>query len=111
MVLQKGNFKQTGIITVSNRLETKSIQKTPHCQTNCKNIKRTSNERINLKWEILRQAAPSSNISKSCPLCLHEKLPISLYPELDELLNKRTKMISKCGQQNKFLLMNFNSTN
>ena len=101
MVFQKGNLKQTGIVTMNNRLETKNIQKTPHCQPTCGNIKRTSNERINLKWEILRQAAPSSNISKRCLLCLHENLAISLYPEPDELLNKRAEMIS--------LLMNFNS--
>ena len=32
---------------------------------------------------------------------------VRVYPELDELLNKRTEVISKCRHQNKFLLMNF----
>ena len=75
------------------------------------NIKRTSNECIDLKWEIVQQAAPYSNISKCCFLCLHEKLVISLYQEPDDLLNRRREMISKCHHQNKFLLMNFNSNN
>ena len=60
-------------------------------------------------WEILRQAAPYSNITKCCLLCLHERLIISLNPNPKELLNKRTEMISKFHHQNKFLLMNFNS--
>ena len=98
---RKRNLKQTGIVTINNHLETKNIHKAPQCQPTCANIKRTSNESINPKWEILRQAAPSSNISKRYLLCLHEKLAVSFYPEPDELLNIRTEMIS--------LLMNFNS--
>ena len=50
----------------------------------------------NLNWEIMRQAAPYSNISKRCLLCLHEKLAIALYPNTEDLLNKRSEMISKC---------------
>ena len=57
----------------------------------------------------MQQAAPYSNISKECLLCLHEKLPIALYPNHEELLNERSEMISKCRHLNKFLLMNFNS--
>ena len=81
------------------------------------NIKRTSSERIDLKWEIVQQAAPYSNISKcliqayQSAVCLHEKLVISLYQEPDNLVNRRREMISKCHHQNKFLLMNFNSNN
>ena len=44
-------------------------------------IKSTSEEQnVNLNWEVMRQAAPYSNISKRCLLCLHEKLAIALYP-------------------------------
>ena len=57
----------------------------------------------------MRQAAPYSNISKRCLLCLHEKLVIALYPNPEELLNKRSEMVSKCRNLNKFLLMKFNS--
>ena len=56
----------------------------------------------------MRQAAPYSNISKRC-LCLHEKLVIALYPNSEELLNKRSEMVSICRNLNKFLLINFNS--
>lgn len=32
LILQKKNLKQTVIITINNRLETKSIKKAPHSQ-------------------------------------------------------------------------------
>ena len=68
-------------------------------------IKSTSEEQnVNLNWEVMRQAAPYSNISKRCLLCLHEKLAIALYPYPKELLNKRYEMVSKCRHLNKFLL-------
>ena len=59
----------------------------------------------------MRQAPPYSNISKQCLLCLLEKLAIALNPKPEELLNKRSDMISKCLHLTKFLLMNFNSNN
>ena len=68
-------------------------------------------QNVNLSWEIMRQAVPYSNISKRCLLSLHEKLAIALYPNPEELLNKRSETISKCHHLNKFLLMNFNSNN
>ena len=78
--------------------------------TYLRSIKSTSEEQnVNLSWEIMRQAASYSNISKQCLLYLHEKLAIALYPNPEELLNKRSEMISKCRHLNKFLLMNFNS--
>ena len=52
-------------------------------------------QNVNLSWKIMQQAALYSNISKSCLLCLHEKLAIPLYPNPEELLNKRSDMISK----------------
>ena len=57
----------------------------------------------------MRQAAPYSNMSKRYLLYLPEKLLIALYLNPQELLNKRSEMISKCRHRNKFLLMNFNS--
>ena len=71
-------------------------------------IKSTSEEQnVNLSWEIMRQVAPYSNISKRYLLCLHETLATALYPNPEELLNKRSEMIYKCRHLNKFLLMNF----
>ena len=45
-----------------------------------------------------------SNITKRCPLCLQEKLAIISYEKPEELLNKRSELISKCRHQNKFLI-------
>ena len=50
-----------------------------------------------------------SNITKRCSLCLHEKLAIITYPYPDELLNRRSELVTKCRHENKFLLKNFNS--
>ena len=50
-----------------------------------------------------------SNITKRCSLCLHEKLAIITYPYPDELLNRRSELVTKCRHKNKLLLKNFNS--
>ena len=55
-------------------------------------------------WEILRTAKAYSNIIKSCFLCLHEKLAIITYPYPDELLNRRSELVTKCRHENKVLL-------
>ena len=34
---------------------------------------KSGEQNFNLSWEIMRQAAPYSNISKRCLLCLHER--------------------------------------
>ena len=43
--------------------------------------------------------------SKVCDLCLLEKVFI-ISADPDNLLNKRTELISKCRHRNKFLLAN-----
>ena len=68
---------------------------------------KSEEQKVNLSWEIMRQAAPYSNISDRCLLCLHEKLAIALYPKPEGLLNKRSEMISKCRRLNKSPSMNF----
>ena len=78
------------------------------CQHTC-GASKPEEQNVNLSLEINRQAAPYSKISKQCLLCLHEKLAIALYSNPEELLNKRSEMISKSHDLNKFLLMNFNS--
>ena len=40
---------------------------------------------------------------KKCILCLHEKLEIVNYPHPEELLNKRSELVSKCQHTNKSL--------
>ena len=65
------------------------------------------NVRPTLKWHILKSVAPYSNIAKKCRLCLQEKFKIFSYPNPDELLNKRSKLVSKCHHVNKILLANY----
>ena len=58
-------------------------------------------------WEM---RVPSySNITKRCRLCLQEKSEIIKYPRPDELLNKRSELVSKCRHANKYLLCNYKS--
>ena len=58
-----------------------------------------------LKWFIIKSVPAYSNIS----LCLQEKFEDLNYPNPNELLNKRSKLISKCRHVNKFLLSNYKS--
>ena len=69
------------------------------------------NEEIepNLKWSIMKHAKSYSNTSKSCSLCLQEKLEILRYPDKTELLNKRSEILNKCRHGNKFVLANYKS--
>ena len=60
-----------------------------------------------LKWHILKYVAPYFNITKMCRLCLQEKVEIISYTNPNELLNKRSKLVSKCRHVNKFLLANY----
>ena len=62
-----------------------------------------------LKWYIIKSVPAYSNISKKCQLCLQEKFEILNYPNPNELLNKRSELISKCRHVNKFLLSNYKS--
>ena len=52
-------------------------------------------------WEILRTAKAYSNITKRCSLYLHEKLTIITYPYRNELLNRRSELVTKCRQNHK----------
>ena len=63
----------------------------------------------NLMWCIVKSVPGYSNISKRCMLCLHEKYEILNYPDQEELLNKRSELVSKCRHVNKFLLSNYKS--
>ena len=60
-----------------------------------------------IKWSILKGTKGYNTISKSCNLCLTEKLLISTHRDKKKLLNKRTEFISKCRHENKYLLKNY----
>ena len=51
-------------------------------------------------WKIVRRCSPYNPNSKRCYLCLNEKMEIATYRG-NNLLNKKTKLISKCRHQNK----------
>ena len=61
------------------------------------------------QWSIVSQVKAYNNISKTCQLCLNEKLEILMYKNKRELLNKRSEMIAKCRHINKFMLANYKS--
>ena len=70
-------------------------------------LKETSNSSPALIWSIVKKVPPYSNMSKKWLPCLHEKFEINNYPRSEELLNKRSELISRCLHANKFLLRNY----
>ena len=62
-----------------------------------------------VKWSIKKKSTPYQIGRRRCNLCLDEKF-IILTTERDEnLLNKRSEIISKCRHKNKFKLKNMAS--
>ena len=59
----------------------------------------------NIKWEIVKRAAPYNPITKMCRLCISEKQHILFHPE-DATLNQRSEFFSKCWHKDKHLLAN-----
>ena len=72
-------------------------------------LKETSNSSPALAWSIAKKVPPYSNISKRCLLCLHEKLGIIDYSRREELLDKRSELISRCRHANKFSFRHTNN--
>ena len=60
-----------------------------------------------LKWYTIKSVPSYSNITKSCMLCVDKKFEILTYPNQDELLNKRSELVSICCHINKYLLSNY----
>ena len=59
-----------------------------------------------IAWSILRKTGPYNPHMKKCSLCLNEKLEIVTYKGTNELLNKRSELVSKCRHRNKYSLSN-----
>ena len=70
-------------------------------------LKETSNLSLALVWSVVKKVPPYSNIPNKCLLCLHKKLEMINYPQQDELLSKRSELLSNCRYANKFLLCNY----
>ena len=61
-----------------------------------------------ITWRIIRKCATFNTTKRKCYLCLNEKLEIASYKG-DNLLNRRSELISKCRHQNKFTLLRHDS--
>ena len=59
------------------------------------------------KWSIFKKSYGYSTVSKSCNLCLLEKLVICSFKQKYRILNKRLDLVSKCRHKNKYVLMNY----
>ena len=57
-----------------------------------------------IKWRILKKCSRFNRSSLRCNLCLNEKLEIALFKG-NNILNKRTELISKCRHVNKHTLL------
>jgi len=65
-----------------------------------------NNKPFTIKWRIIKQRRPYSNISNKCNLCLFEKFVIICKKSLCTL-NKRKELASACPHRNRYLLKNF----
>ena len=55
---------------------------------------------LKITWEIVDHAIPYQNGSKRCDLCTTEKYHI--IGQIENLVNKRDELISKCRHENKY---------
>ena len=62
-----------------------------------------------LTWSVVRTVPAYSNTAKKCALCLHQNLEILMNPDPEELLNKRSQIMSRCPHERKYLLSNDDS--
>ena len=66
------------------------------------------NQTPKVTWEVIKQSKSFNPSSKKCYLCLNEKIEINMYNQ-DNMLNKRTELVSKCRHLNKFTLQHHDS--
>ena len=64
-----------------------------------------NNKPFDIKWRIIKQCRPYSNVSNKCNLCLFEKFIIICKKNLCSL-NKRNELASSCPHRNRYLLKN-----
>ena len=60
-----------------------------------------------IKWTLLRKTAGYNSVTKSCSLCLTEKLLIAEYKDRNRLINKNNELVSKCKHQGDCLLAKY----
>lgn len=69
---------------------------------------KNNNYKPTIKWRTVKQCAPFNRNSIRCNLCTSEKLIIACYPK-DNIINKRSELISKCRHVNKHMLIRHDS--
>ena len=87
-----------------NYIKYKSDSELSHEFWNIKN----SNNNPTITWQIFGKHKSYDLSTKRCMLCLNEKLAIALHKG-DNLLNKRSEIVSKCRHKNKFSLASYDS--
>ena len=68
-------------------------------------MKRKGIKKPIMYWSVIDSSKPYQNGSKRYNLCLTEKYNILTSPV--NLINKRSKLVSKCRHENKFHLVNY----
>ena len=68
----------------------------------------SANKTTNVSWEILGTHKSYNQSTKRCLLCLNEKLAVALHKD-DNMLNKRSEIISKCRHRNKHMPASYDS--
>ena len=63
----------------------------------------------NVTWRVIETSKAFNPELKKCYLCLSEKFRIATYKDQDNLLNKRSEIVSKCRHRRKFELSLFDS--
>ena len=108
---------QRNFITAYKKRNSKQAFRTIKNPSTTKTTKMTRNYRMKIKaskeepvfvWKNLGQHQPYNVNTKWCLLCLNEKLQITIYRE-NNMLNKRTEIISKCRHRNKYALASYDS--
>ena len=70
-------------------------------------MKENYGEMPTIKWSVIKTMPAYSNISRRCLLCLQEKLCIIEHDNQENLLNRKSELVTKCRHANKFLLKNY----
>ena len=83
-----------------------SYKKDPELSKHVWDLK-NKNINYNIKWSILKKTNGYNRITKSCSLCLYEKMFIYEFENTSKLINKKSELVSKCRHQNRYILKNF----
>ena len=60
-----------------------------------------------IRWSIAKKSNGYNPVTKSCNLCLLEKLLLCNFSVKSRLINKRLNPASKCRHENKYMLKDY----